>query len=760
MRKLAWFAFSFSLAAAAFVYVLPEQWLIAAAAVCGTVAAVSFFVFGKQRRQAFVAFLGLAVGFIWCFACYQLYYCPAERMDGRECQVHAYVSDYPEELDYGTRISVRVVTGDGPTISTRLYDYGRDGDELGKLIPGDEISFTASFSLANKIYGEKTDQFMARGVFLTGKLNGEVQLLKSGQGSLRGMPQRLCEDVKTMIGELYSGRSAAFLQAIITGDRTLLNADKTDTSALKTSGVYHIVAVSGMHVAFLVTFIVLIFGRRPWALCVSIPIILVFMAMVGFTPSVTRAGIMQIILLTAELTRREADRITTLSAALLLLIAVNPYSAASASLQLSFAAVLGLILISQKVYDWLIKVLRADKQGKLLRFIAVFLASSLSASVGALAFTVPLSAVYFGYVSLAAPLSNLLILPAASFVFCGGLVSIILGYIALPIGKIAAFIIALPAKYILSAARLISGFSFASIYMVNTLMLIWIVWLYAVIISAVILKAKPRQLIIPAAVLFVCLCAIAVGTSASSRSCDMSFTVLDVGQGQSIVVTSNDAAFVTDCGSSSGGDAGNVAADYLLSTGRDRVDILFLTHYDADHVNGLEDLLARVEVDNAMLPPVLEGEEWKTKAVTELLERNGTKVSFVNSDTLVELQSADVRLFPVLDENRSSDSGLCFLYSSGDWDALVTGDIDFTGEKSLLTGRELPDIELLVAGHHGSAHSTSFELLESLRPEIAVISVGQNKYGHPTEETLRRLEIAGVSVYRTDECGSITFNAG
>ncbi|MBQ3404257.1 MAG: ComEC/Rec2 family competence protein, partial [Oscillospiraceae bacterium] len=512
------------------------------------------------------------------------------------------------------------------------------------------------------------------------------------------------------------------------------------------------------HVAFLVTFIILRFGRRPWALCISIPVILLFMAMVGFSPSVTRAGIMQIILLAAELSRREADRITTLSFALLLLIIVNPFSAASASLQLSFAAVLGLILISQPVYDWLLKLFRAGKCGGLLKPLVYFLASSISASVGALAFTVPLSALYFGYVSLAAPLSNLLILPAASLTFCGGLVSVLLGFIVLPLGKIAALLISLPANYIVSAAGVISSVPFASIYMVNVFMLIWIVWLYAVVIAAVILKAKPRQLIIPASLLFVCLCGIAVGSSLSSRREDMSFTALDVGQGQSIVVTSKDAAFVVDCGSASGGDAGNTAADYLLSRGRDRVDILFLTHYDTDHTNGLEDLISRVDVYSAMLPPTVEGEEWKTQAVVDLLEESGTKVSFVCEDTTVELENAGIGLFPIMDVDSYSDKCLCLLFSSGDWDALITGDLDYSGEHELIDGRFLPDIELLIAGHHGSRYSTSMELLERLRPETAVISVGYNTYGHPSEETLRRLELAGVTVYRTDLSGNITIN--
>ena len=96
------------------------------------------------------------------------------------------------------------------------------------------------------------------------------------------------------------------------------------------------------------------------------------------------------------------------------------------------------------------------------------------------------------------------------------------------------------------------------------------------------------------------------------------------------------------------------------------------------------------------------------------------------------------------------------LYTLGDYDILITGDMSQRAERILLDVDPIPDIEVLVAGHHGAASSTSQLLLDETRPETVLISVGRNSYGHPSEATLSRIAQAGAEVYRTDQCGTIT----
>jgi competence protein ComEC len=117
---------------------------------------------------------------------------------------------------------------------------------------------------------------------------------------------------------------------------------------------------------------------------------------------------------------------------------------------------------------------------------------------------------------------------------------------------------------------------------------------------------------------------------------------------------------------------------------------------------------------------------------------------------------AELTLYPPLGQGTSNEAGLFVLCSAGEFDALITGDADDFVERMLVKYCDLPDIELLMAGHHGSKHSTGQSLLDALRPELAVISVGYNSYGHPSEETLERLETSGAKIYRTDENGTVT----
>jgi competence protein ComEC len=108
-------------------------------------------------------------------------------------------------------------------------------------------------------------------------------------------------------------------------------------------------------------------------------------------------------------------------------------------------------------------------------------------------------------------------------------------------------------------------------------------------------------------------------------------------------------------------------------------------------------------------------------------------------------------------QGQDNESCLSLLCQAGELDILVTGDMDQYAETALLSAQDIPDIDILVAGHHGSKTSTSQTLLEQTLPEIAVISVGANSYGHPAQETLDRLSSIGTEVYRTDQNGTITF---
>lgn len=184
------------------------------------------------------------------------------------------------------------------------------------------------------------------------------------------------------------------------------------------------------------------------------------------------------------------------------------------------------------------------------------------------------------------------------------------------------------------------------------------------------------------------------------------------------------------------------------------MDGLILTHYDMDHAGGAAYLLEFVPVDTLYLPAI----DDDGNAKQTLAQKYEKDIQWVDSIVNISGDWGAVTLIPGMESRDENECGLCILFQSENCDILIMGDRGFSGERALLNSMELPELELLVVGHHGAASSTGFELLSRLRPKNAVISVGaENRYGHPSEEVLDRLDLFGCKVYRTDLEGTIIF---
>ena len=160
-----------------------------------------------------------------------------------------------------------------------------------------------------------------------------------------------------------------------------------------------------------------------------------------------------------------------------------------------------------------------------------------------------------------------------------------------------------------------------------------------------------------------------------------------------------------------------------------------------------------MQVRRLFLP---EQESDSREAILTAAERCGTEIVFVTEDLTLDFSGGSLQLFaPVLPGSRNC--GLAALMSAGEYDILIPGDMPAAAERVLADTHSLPQVEVLVVGHHGAAGSTAPELLQAVSPEIAVISVGaDNSYGHPAQAVLDRLTEAGAAVYRTDQAGDIT----
>ncbi len=468
-------------------------------------------------------------------------------------------------------------------------------------------------------------------------------------------------------------------------------------------------------------------------------------------------------ILFAPLFKRRSDSVTSVFAALLLLLVINPASVMKIGLQLSFLSTLGLVLFNPRIKQAFAEF--ADSRPALgapaVRPVYRFVASSFSRSLGALSLSLPLVAYYFGYVAIFALFTNLLTLWAASFVFCGGIIASLLGLIFKPLGLAAAAIASIPADWIIFTAKLISRIPFAAVYVSNTYILGWLVYVYASIVLLIVLRGRFRAAMLTAGGAVVTLVLALLLTNMAPAG-DLSITVLDVGQGQSIVLTDGGASAVIDCGGVPAWGAPMAAASFLQERAASPVDLLILTHFHFDHAGGVPELLVRERFNTLIIPDPSLGDvtELEDEIIT-LAAELGIDIIVVTETLNISFGRSAITVFPPFGDLDENEAYLTILISDGSWDALITGDMPSETELSLLEYADLPDTELFIAGHHGSKYSNSYELLEEITPEIVVISVGgENPYGHPSEEALERFDSIGAEVYRTDISGSITIKSG
>lgn len=744
MRRLAAFTASFALGIYLAQYLLPAEHLIPLAAGCFAAACLALLLPDLWRKRALLIGTGLALALGWNWLYGFAVRDPLVGLSGRSGTASMALLEYAVPTDYGAKVTVKL---EGYPLGKVVY-YG--GEDLLDLRPGQTVTAQVKFQDAARLREDTITNFTSQGVFLLAYQRGEDAVYGEGSaGSPRWWPARAARAMQDHVAELFDGDEAAFLSAILTGDTSGLSEEAR--SDLSEAGLSHILAVSGMHCGFLMTLILLVTGRhrRRLLAALALPILVFYTILTGASPSVVRACIMVLFVLAAPLFQRDSDPPTTLSAALFLILLANPFAAASISLQLSFGAMAGLLWLTPKIQDLL---LGEKSRGRVYRLLA----SSLSATVGAMVFTVPLCAVYFGSLVLISPVSNLLCLTASSAVFMLGLLAVLASFLWLPLGAVIGFLPALLTKYILWTSGVLASLPYHAVYLTNPYLKYWLVFLYGLFAAAYFLRPRARRKYAVATVLAAMSLTVTVwlGAPHYTRS-GLDAYVLDVGQGESVLLSSGGQFALVDCGSrNSWYDAGGIAADHLATMGCGTLDYLILTHYDYDHVSGVTELLARTRVGTLLLPDVADDAGMRLQV--ELAARDhGADIRYVRAETSLPLGRSSLTIYPPGDVKGDNEQCLAILCTYGDYDLLITGDMNMAAERQLIAEHDLPDIEALVVGHHGSKSSTSEELLEAVTPEVGIISVGDNSYGHPTEDALRRLVLADVDICRTDKQGTV-----
>ena len=729
MRKLAIFAAAFAVAAAVYVYLFRE---VRALWVAGAFLVLSPLCLKLGLRRLCAILLGFSAGLIWCFGYQQLHLRPADRLCGTEQNLSVVLQEDPVETSLGFRAVARL------TVEGKRYDavlYGDDSNVIADA--GDRVSGLMRI--------EPAGLNISDGESLYHRSLG-ITLLLFSEGDLTVEPaeppwhMKVRQWLRGRIGALYTGQSAGLLQALLIGDRSGLSYGVQND--LSVSGMSHAVAVSGMHVSILLAMISFCLGGNPrLTALIGYPVVLAFVVMTGASPSACRAAVMLGLMLTAPLLRRESDPLTTLGAAALVLLLQNPWAIASVSFQLSFASMLGLITLGNRMQQrWFAKHLQ---MGKLSRYLV----SGMTASVGTTLVTLPLTVCYFGLVSLVAIPVNMAVLWAVTWIFVLGAISCLMG----GVGAVLAIPVRILCQYVLRFCDFAAEFPFAAAYPQNPAFVLLAFAMYAALCLILLGKLKRRLLLSSCFAAGFLLCILWGRWDLHHGA--VSFRVLDVGQGQATIFQSGGFSAMVDCGSSEL-DAARLAAHTLYSGGQTHLDALILTHYDEDHAGGVLDLLELVQVGLLVLPDTPD-QSGTRQAIADAAE---CEILYVSELTELTFENGKIVIYPPVIWANDDNSGICVLASAAEYDILITGDLDQYMEMRLIANWELPQVELLVAGHHGAKSATSQILLDTVCPQSVAVSVGEhNRYGHPAQETLQRISAAGADIYRTDLSGTLVF---
>lgn len=737
-----WFTIGFGAACAfgAYCYV---SWLLPAALLFALLAVLFLVIthWNKLFRISCAVCLGIAVG-LTCFYFYDDTVLKSARaVDGKTEWVTIEVSDYSYRTDYGSAFD-GMVTIDGRTFHVCVYL-----NTFERLEPGHRVRGSFCFHMT---FGHEEDSLNEAGTgnFLFAIQDGVCTPQKYWRPALIHYPAIWRHQLKTVINKSFPEDVEGFARALLLGDRS--GIDYETNTAMKISGISHVIAVSGLHVSILFGLIYLISGRRRiMTALIGIPAVILFVAIAGFTPSITRAGIMQIVMMLAMLLEKEYDPPTALSFAALIMTIANPVVIASVSFQLSVGCMAGIFLFGEQIRSWLMASSRFGcRKGKLTNWLS----SSIAVTLSAMTFTTPLTAIYFGTVSLIGIVTNLITLWVITFTFYGIMLICAIGFVSLVPAKALAGVLAWAIRYVLAAAAVMSSVPLAAVYTKSIYIVLWLEFAYVLLSVYLFIRKKPAVLFMG---LLICgFCGAVALSWVEPLLGECRVTVLDVGQGQAILLQSEGKTFLVDCGGSYSESAADTAAETLLSQGIRKLDGIILTHYDADHSGGIPYLLTRIGTENLFLPYA----EDPYAVAQTLRSKTDGAVFTVKEDMLLSYGSVKITIFAPVSFNSGNESSMCVLFQTENCDILITGDRSVKTEQMLLSRRDLPQLEVLVVGHHGSKTSTCEQLLEETRPEYAFISVGEkNPYGHPAQEILDRLLEYGCIICRTDENGTIIF---
>lgn len=578
--------------------------------------------------------------------------------------------------------------------------------------------------------------------------------------------EKINKAFNSQIDKLYKDEYSGFMKGILIGNKNELDVQIENN--FKTANISHILAISGLHISFIIIGVKFVLDKLINSKKIKSFILIIFFIffwfITGKSISCMRACIMNILVILSSIFYRKNSFYISFIYSLIFIIVLNPYHIFSLSMWLSYLGTLGIVLLYNLFYKILNKKLKS-------KFISKSFALSLSAQI----LIFPVMIYVFNIFSLNFFIANIVVSFFISYILAIGYISVFISFIFLPFAQVLVHIENLMLYIVFKTAEITSNLPFSKITLVTPSFIFIILYYILMFYFSIYFKNNKFKMLkvilnlnfrIIVKKLFIFITLIILISQINIIDFKLKIYFLDVGQGDcTLIRTPYGKNIIIDGGDGNSDkyDYGEkVVYPYLLDRRIKKIDYLVASHADSDHMGGLIYILENMKVEQILLG-IQSQESNQLKDFIDIANKKKVKIIILKVGDEIKIDK-DIRikvLFPIKNnlilENSLNNNSLVFKLKYNNFSMLFTGDIEEIAENELINlYKDNLKSTILKIAHHGSKSSSSKEFLKSVSPQIAVIGVGKkNKYGHPNEEVLLRLKNYGINIYRTDESGEI-----
>ena len=685
-----------------------------------------------------------------------------------KCNCIGTIVSEKEEKDYTYIYKIKIKEINNNKVRNKNFYISVKKKTNYKLEYADEILFEGEYikpEVQRNYKGFNYSMYLkSEGIYGTIRIDKEIKVLrKNNLNVITIMANKLRNQIINNANKIFPNNSKGVFLGILLGyDEYISDEIKQNFSD---SSLSHLLAVSGAHVSYVVLGMFILFKYikipKKFNKIFSCILLIFYLYIINFTPSVTRAVIMSIISIIQVILYRKQDIATTISFSSLLILISNPYKILNIGFLLSYAGTVGIIVFSKKFEE-----LKEEKiKIKLLKTMKSMCFVTISAQI----LILPITIYYFNTISATFIISNIIAGIIIGPITIIGLVIIIVSFINLRLTAVIAKIYNILLLVLLKSTQIIAKLPISKIYVITPSIISVIIYyllIFTIFITFIIKKSKRYYLnrkldklilklknIIKSnfiIIIIVVILFLVVFIIFNRIPRDLKVNFIDVGQGDSCMITTpSNKKILIDSGGSESYDVGkNILFPYLLDRKVTKVDYIIISHFDTDHCKGFEYVMNNINVKNVIISKQPEDSEnykeflkiVKKRKINIIVVDNGDKI-FIEKNLYIYILWPDSDNF--VSENALNNNSIVCKVVYNNFSMLFTGDIEKIAEEQIIklyeNSNALKSTVLKVA-HHGSKSSSIEEILEKIKPKIALIGVGEsNKFGHPNDGVIERL---------------------